>query len=71
MLQFGQRNAHGRDLLFRIFGSRNKDKKGVYTTWIVLSWNSDLIYFMDAYMKYPKNPKLAFLRNQMTENFDS
>ena len=36
---------------FRIFGSRNNDKKGVYTTWIVLSWNGDLIYFMYTFMK--------------------
>ena len=24
---------------------------GVYTTWIVLSWNGDLIYFMYTFMK--------------------
>jgi hypothetical protein len=40
---------------FRIFGSRNNDKKGVYTTWIVLSWNGDLIYFMYTFMKSQKS----------------
>ena len=48
---------------FRIFGSRNNDKKGVYTTWMVLSWNGDLIYFMYTFMKYPKNPKLKLTKS--------